>query len=293
MDTATVKYAREEDTITIEPLFDLSQPKLCPDKLQYKKMLQELQADTWPRTMKQLAVISADFGRSHYFFTDHKDSIAQAVHKYCFATEDEIPNKDREEFLAKFSIKGESIVTDLSSPSPTRSAIITRVKYEMLKNYLAEQGLTQVRASKIALQGMYLATQDYLAWIKFSSLQALEKEFPSVKVTFAFFQSDIWVDKENRAFLTITLINTKPESGAWQSIGVVPTDNKKCVKAECTLALNLNKSPIDPGKVVLIVGKKHPKWKKKISKESKAKIWGIYNADSRTCLKFKDTAPTW
>jgi len=263
MDTAILKYTRDDNTLTIEPLFDCANPELCPDKLKYKKSLQELSSDIWPRGIKQLASICADFGRSHYFFTEHKDSIAKAVHKYCFAAEDEISTNEREEFLEKLAVKGENVVNDLSSPSPSRSAIITRVKYEMLKNYLVEQGLTQDRASKIALQGMYLTTQDFLAWIKYSSLQALEKEFPTAKFTFAFFQSNIWVNDEKSAFLSITLINTKPESGCWQSVGVIPTDNKKCVKVECTLSLNLNKEPIDTGRVVVTIDKKHPKWKKK------------------------------
>jgi len=93
-------------------------------------------------------------------------------------------------------------------------------------------------------------------------------------------------------YLTTTLINDKPSDGCWQSIGAIPTDNKKNVTLECTLPLQLNKEQ-DKGKVTLTVGKKHRKWKKKISKENKVKVWGIYNADSQTCMKFKDTAPTW
>jgi len=127
--------------------------------------------------------------------------------------------------------------------------------------------------------------------MKYSAHQSLEKEYPTQRFSFSFFQNNVWVE-DKAAYLTTTMINTKPTDGCWQSIGAIPTDNKKTVVLEFTYGLKLNKEQ-DEGKVLITIGKKHQKWKKKISKESKLKVWGIYNADSQTCLKFKDTAPTW
>lgn len=173
MDKAEIKYTRDDNVITIAPLFDPENPELCPDKLKYKTLLEELTKEPWTRSNKQLAAMSADFGRSHYFFTNKGDEIPQAVHKYCFTAEGELPDDERQSFLEKLGIKGDTLVADLSSPSPARSAIVTRVKYEMLKGFLIESGIPKIRASKVALQAMYMSTQEFLGWIKYSALQVL------------------------------------------------------------------------------------------------------------------------
>jgi len=66
----------------------------------------------------------------------------------------------------------------------------------MLKSFLIESGIPKLRASKVALQAMYLSTQEFLGWIKYTALQSLEKEYPDLRFHFAFFKNNIWVEKK-------------------------------------------------------------------------------------------------
>jgi len=147
------------------------------------------------------------------------------------------------------------------------------------------------KSEKLALLVMYLTTQDFLAWIKYRSTLFLERNFPKITVTWSFFQSNIFVEK-GESWLKVTLINYKPENGAWQAKMPLPTDNKKNVTA--VFSINLDKGPEkDPGEITITIGKKHKKYKKHMRKAAKEKLWGIFNADTKTCIKFCDTMPTW
>jgi len=224
------------------------------------------------------------------FFTEGRDTIAKAVHKYCFRSEGTITDEERNTFFDKLGVRGDEIPSGCDEVSPTRGCIITRVKFEMLKNFFQEKE-KQETSENLALLGMYLTTQDFLSWIKYRSTCVLNKEFPELRVTWAFFQCNMEV-RNGEAWLKITLVNYKPESDAWQAKLLLPTDNKRYVKAQ--FQISLDKGPeIDLGEISIIVGKKHTKYKKHLGKAEKEKLWGIYNSDKRTCIKYRDTMPTW
>jgi len=287
-----VQFTVNDKLITVSPVFDPSHPDLCPEQLDYETLLTQISRhDTWERTGNaHLSRIAADYGRSHYFFTNGLDTIPKAIHEICFRTNSTVSTSDRTSFLSEIGISEDLANVFDGGPSPTLSCLLTRVKFELLKKYFEEMGRKE-SAGQLALNGMHLTTQDNLCWIRMISEQVLSMQYPNLTVTFAFFQSDITLSDSNTVVLQVTLINYKPHHGCWQAKKLLPTDNKKEVTA--TFIFDLENGVDDTGVLHIRIGKKHKKYKKHINNKYKSKLFGIYNASTQTCIKFVDTMPTW
>lgn len=75
---------------------------------------------------------------------------------------------------------------------------------------------------------------------------------------------------------------------------ILPTDNKRNIKA--VFMINLEEGNTDLGQltVTLDTKKKHKFYKvKKISQKTQESIFGIYDADKSHVIKYCDTLPTW
>lgn len=128
-----------------------------PDVLDTKKLARLIYKDPnfWSRDEKPLSKVAvfersfestdvcyqADFGRAHYIFTKGTSDIPTKVHTFCYQKEGTAPsNTERVDFFASLGIKGETVPALFDSNTPQRACGITRVKYEIIRQYLAENG---------------------------------------------------------------------------------------------------------------------------------------------------------
>jgi len=241
----------------------------------------------WPRdsSSKELRQIGVDYGRSHYLFLDNKSEIAQSVHKYCYRREGKITNEERKEFFQKLGITDPSAPDLCDQVTPTRGCIITRVKFELIKNWFEENGF-QEKSEGLALRSLFLSTQHPLRFIKYKIFDSLKIKFPQENIVFSLFQSSICLLNQ-KPFLQVTFINYLPNTGSWQVMYPLPKNNTKNISA--VFRLNLE-DLTDCGSVF------YPDIQKQndqLSDEERKNFFGVYISENQTLLRYCDTTPTW
>lgn len=277
---------------TITPIFDKSNKELQPDVLgdEFCESITNCE-NFWPNEPRMINRIASDYGRSHYIFTNSSCSIGEAVHKYIFCSLGEVDADERKDFFTKLNIWHEKMPAFCADFTAERGRILTRTKYELVINYIRDNSnFTLPESRKIALYALYLSCQDFLAWIKRCALSAIEKHYPKLCVNFIYFQSNV-VCVNNKATLSVKLLNHLPKSGAWQCKGQTPTDNKLNVGA--SFVIDLTKVHEDYGTVEVSVGDKHKHYKRSMSTQKKGKRFGLYISEGERVIKYCDTLPTW
>lgn len=74
---------------------------------------------------------------------------------------------------------------------------------------------------------------------------------------------------------------------------IIPTDNKRNILSVFTLDLENGNTDLGRIEVDIETKKKHKYWKKKVPKKLQEQIYGIYNGDDSSVIRYCDTLPTW
>lgn len=251
--------------------------------------------DFWPSSPRFCKWIGIDYGRSHYFFTEEKDTIPLAVHENIFGNSGNKTNEEMLEFFSSLGLNTTEILTISSSITPTRSNLLARVKFEMLKNYFVSKGKTEEESRKISLIGMGITTQHGLKIVKFKICETIVPDNADLRrkfgLSFCFFQTNFFVDpNSNEAKVSVTFINYVPTSGCWQSHALLTNDNIKKIRA--CFVMSLEKEG-DLGEAVIHFEGDNPHHNKKLDRDVQLASYGIFNANLKKVVQFRDTSPTW
>jgi hypothetical protein len=238
----------------------------------------------WPKDSNDVyRSITVDYGRSHYFFTEDCLDIPRQVHEYCYRNYGNVDDENRKLFLVELGINSDPKILD--NTTPTRNNLITRVKFELLKNYFNGKGIQDY--DQMALVGMHYTTQNPLRWIKTKAIRKIEELYPDQanKLRFPFVKINFTVE-ENIPVLNIKMRNYCPKKGCWQVICNYPEDNQR--KLEINFHINLREIPTNRGRYVVSAKGIYP-----IEKPDIKERYGIYCASPKNTIRYKDTTPTW
>jgi len=267
------------------------QPSLRPSQLEYPQLVEAISKtkDYLPSEPKQLYQIVVDYGRSHYFFTNGSDTIPRQIHEYGFRNFGTSTPEQCISFFDKLGFPGDQVLRKFEEgPTPVRSNLLTRIKFELLRNFLSENGKTPQKSSELALAILAGTTQHTLAYLKHRVLSHLPGPLRSV-IRFVWFRVNI-IFRKNRVFLEISFLNFLPKEGTWQtSPGErIPRNNRKLIKAEFLMDLEIEG---DCGKISISIDGDHDAFGRVGPYDGE--FYGIYRADKGDVIKFRDTAPTW
>jgi len=231
-------------------------------------------SEFWP-THPLWRDIGADFGRAHYIFPGGSVELARLVHIYCYRREGSVSDTERAAFFKSLGIDNSAAPIECNEVTPVRNRIIARVKFELVRRYLAETFPTwsPTQVTTVATTAMYFSTQGPLGYAKMHAWKLIQKQFPNdEKPQFALFRTVINAEPETSSCrLQVTFLNCRPAAvGAWQ---VNYTVKKHARKYMIVFEMDL----LRPDRGSLTVKfKKEPQ--EEFSADEKAKLYGIWIA---------------
>eukprot|EP01130_Rhizamoeba_saxonica_P015011 TRINITY_DN6649_c0_g1_i2.p1 TRINITY_DN6649_c0_g1~~TRINITY_DN6649_c0_g1_i2.p1 ORF type:complete len:279 (-),score=46.69 TRINITY_DN6649_c0_g1_i2:166-948(-) len=247
------------------------------------------ESEAWPMRDQSsilLRSIWVDFGRSHYLLLGDSLELPEVQHRFTYSN-DEVSDTERDAYLNEIGITLPGDLCD--SPNPSRSAIITRVKYELLKQYLQSKFQTE-SIDKLALSIMRNTTQDPLRVIKVSIISTLLQDY-NLTCAFPFFAiniNDENINGEIVPILEVQFSNYVPKSGCWQVTARLPVDNPKHIKA--VFRKNMYNEN-DRGTCVISI---EDDYDTEVAESVDIRdIFGIYDFEKKKVIKYRDTMPTW
>jgi len=243
----------------------------------------------WPRNINILHNICLDYGRSHYFFTDGDESLPAKIHIFGFGNYGTATTEERNIFFTKFGLKGDFLKI-FQEPSPTRSNLLTRVKYELLQRYILSKDKTENEASRLALAILASTTQHTLRHLSSLIIDALPQLYRQ-QISFCYFQINIF-QQNNEIYLKFSFINYVPTSGVWQSSPTkpLPKNNRKNMRVE----IEFNMEGVDErGVMTIMVEGNHEYFGRGLLDHERRQKFGIFMGAQQTAIPFKDTSPTW
>jgi len=203
-----------------------------PSEIEYPPLIEAIKTtdNYWPRNVKFLYNICMDYGRSHYFFTDAHETIPAQIHTFGFGNYGTATLEERTNFFTNLGISG-NVIPIFLDPSPTRSNLLTRTKYELLQRYILSTGKSAYDASRLAIAILASTTQHTLRFLTILILDAIPNTFRH-QVSFCYFQINI-THQNDAIYLKFSLINYVPTTGTWQSSPTKPLSRNNRKKNSC------------------------------------------------------------
>jgi hypothetical protein len=276
---------------------------MLPQFLKLHSLIQRVRGDRdgyFPRDEPPLSSITVDFGRAHYFLFGQSSHIAKQVHQFIYGNSGDATAEERLAFFRDLGLPNpETALKVCAEVSPRRNALVTRVKYEMLVRSLEKAKRATADTAEIALVALSFANQHVLRHIKQAALRVIhETTLGRVSVHFCFFRLNY--ELENRLpgqglVMHVDFINYIPQEGqgTWQMQRAVSAEDPFRIRAEFTIDLEEVVRVDQLGSLRIYCDGVHPCFGERLSEEAQRKVWGLYDADAGSTLRFGDTSPTW
>eukprot|EP01105_Mastigella_eilhardi_P004027 TRINITY_DN1531_c0_g1_i1.p1 TRINITY_DN1531_c0_g1~~TRINITY_DN1531_c0_g1_i1.p1 ORF type:complete len:480 (+),score=119.55 TRINITY_DN1531_c0_g1_i1:506-1945(+) len=249
----------------------------------------------WPTdgTVNVLRRVGIDFGRSHFLLADGTLRHAQLVRQYVYDAGG-ASSGERRAFFTRlgFADAEAAIAACAEGGSWERAEVITRAKYELLVRWLEASGWTG-DCHLAALRAMLFNTQRYLGTVKATARRLITEAVPDTPpecLTFCAFQARLQLPEPGAggpAALLVTLVNHRPDDGAWQAVRRVPVLPQARVRAAFTL-------PLDGASGGRLCVRVTPVLRHvPLAEDQARRFWGVVDCTTGEVVKYCDTCPTW
>ena len=283
------------DSVEISAVLDGVEPHISACEQDIAAMLEYLpeNPDSWPHGNRAAKVIDVDYGRCHYILPDGTANHPFLVTRFCYNPKSmgvQLTPEQRWPFFCSLGFQAKASM-ECDTPNSIRAQVLTRCKFELLSRWLKDRlniHTNSLEIQRIALRALVLSTQRYLRTVKHKALESFSRFAAQMQdATFPVFQSRIRIDQPGfRPVLLVTMLNYKPQDGAWQVIRPI-TSFPVRLRITFTVALDGK----DTGTCKIAIENGGPVIP--LRPEEAVSFFGVVDSTTGERVPYCDTTPTW